>query len=157
VVFCFSFPDITFRFPKPALFLLTTGLLLPAGGQAFAAPDIAGTWKTPAGAVIEIARCGKEPCGRIVDFKAPRGYTVRSTPDVNNKDQSKRARKVLGLKVLWKLKPGADTWKGRVYDPRRGFSANATLRKKGRSNLEVKGCVRVVFNVCETETWRKVK
>lgn len=136
--------------------VLTTVLLLPAGLQAVAAPDITGTWRTPAGAVIEIAGCGKEPCGRIVDFKPPAGYTLQSTPDANNRDQSKRTRKVLGLTVLWRLKPQQSSWKGRVYDPRRGFSANAKVKRTGSSTLEVQGCVRVVFNVCEKETWRKV-
>ncbi|GAB4516422.1 MAG: hypothetical protein Tsb0019_15790 [Roseibium sp.] len=148
------------RFPFDLIVLktvaLATALLSSAGSLAVAAPDITGTWKTPAGAVIEIAGCGKEPCGRIVDFAPPPGYTVQSTPDANNRDQAKRKRKVLGLKVLWQLKPEKTGWKGRVYDPRRGFSANAILKKTGSSTLEVQGCVRVVFNVCEKETWRKV-
>ena len=137
--------------------LIAAALATPLTGAALAAPDINGTWKTPAGALIEIRSCGQVPCGRIVDFPPPKGYTLQSTPDLNNKDQSKRGRKILGLKVLWRLKPAADSWKGRVYDPRRGFSANATLRKKSANTLEVQGCVRVVFNVCEKETWRKVK
>lgn len=137
--------------------MIAAPLLTAATGSALAAPDIDGTWKTPAGAVIEIKACGQEPCGRIVDFPAPKGYTVQSTRDLNNKDESKRSRKILGLKVLWRLKPASNSWKGRVYDPRRGISANATVQRTGTSTLEVKGCVRVVFNVCEKETWRKVK
>lgn len=126
-------------------------------GQALAAPDINGVWKTPDGALVEIRACGKEPCGRIIDFPPPKGYTVQTTPDLNNRDTSKRNRKILGLKVLWRLKPASDSWKGRAYDPRRGFSANTTVRKRNANTLELKGCVRVVFNVCEQETWRKVK
>nr|WP_282449227.1 DUF2147 domain-containing protein [Roseibium sp. CAU 1639] len=147
------------RFSRASVFKATTLsslLVLAASGSAQAAPDINGTWKTPAGAVIQIKACGKEPCGRIVDFPAPKGYTVKTTPDLNNKDESKRGRKVLGLKVLWRLKPASNSWKGRVYDPRRGFSANATVQRTSASTLEVQGCVRVVFNVCEKETWRKV-
>ncbi|ASP36555.1 DUF2147 domain-containing protein [Labrenzia sp. VG12] len=137
--------------------LLAVPLLAAATANASAAPDINGTWKTPAGALVEIKACGNEPCGRIVDFPAPKGYTVQSTPDLNNKDESKRSRKILGLKVLWRLKPASNSWKGRAYDPRRGFSANATVRKTNANTLEVQGCVRVVFNVCEKETWRRVK
>ncbi|PVB60838.1 DUF2147 domain-containing protein [Labrenzia sp. 011] len=135
--------------------MIVSGLLF-AGGHASAAPDINGSWRTPAGAVIRITDCGKVPCGKIVDFKPPRGHTVQSTRDSNNKDASKRNRKVLGLKVLWRLKPESKSWSGRVYDPRRGFSANASVRRKSASELEVQGCVRVVFNVCEKEIWRKV-
>jgi len=151
--------SFTSRFNCRALsgaFILAAVLLPPFASPVQAAPDISGTWKTPAGAVIQIRACGKEPCGRIVDFPAPKGYTVKTTPDLNNKDESKRNRKVLGLKVLWQLKPASGNWKGRVYDPRRGFSANATVNRTSASTLEVQGCVRVVFNVCESEIWRKV-
>ncbi|MHA7773591.1 DUF2147 domain-containing protein [Roseibium sp. M-1] len=127
----------------------------PLSGAA-ASPDVTGNWLTPAGAVIEIAACGKEPCGRIVRFPPPKGYTMQSTPDLNNKDETKRNRKVLGLKVIWRMAPQPDGWTARVYDPRRGFSADATLRKTSAQSLEVRGCVRVVFNVCETETWQKM-
>jgi uncharacterized protein (DUF2147 family) len=140
-------------YSRACLFAL---LLSGAGGEALAAPDINGKWQTPAGAVIQIDKCGKVPCGKIVRFPAPKGYSMENTPDINNKDASKRKRKVLGLTVLWRLAPEKDGWKGRVYDPRRGFSANATVRRTNASALEVQGCVRVVFNVCEKETWRRV-
>lgn len=140
-------------FSRAGLFAL---LLAGASGQAAAAPDINGKWKTPAGAVIQIEKCGKVPCGKIVRFPAPKGHSMETTPDLNNKDESKRKRKVLGLTVLWRLAPQKDSWKGRVYDPRRGFSADATVRRKNASALEVQGCVRVVFNMCEKETWRRV-
>lgn len=141
---------------RRTLLAMLTGLFVTSTGAAHAAPDIAGKWRTPAGAVIQISECGNAPCGRIVQFKPPKGYTMKNTPDANNKDASKQKRNILGLKVLWRLKPASNSWKGRVYDPRRGFSANATVRKKGNSALEVQGCVRVVFNVCEKEVWRRV-
>jgi uncharacterized protein (DUF2147 family) len=142
---------------RRGLLVLLTGLIVTGVGPAFAAPDITGNWRTPAGAVIQISECGGAPCGKIVRFKPPKGYTMKTTPDANNKDASKKKRKVLGLKVLWRLKPGSNNWKGRVYDPRRGFSANATVRKKGNAALEIQGCVRVVFNVGEKEVWQRVR
>ncbi|QFT33068.1 DUF2147 domain-containing protein [Roseibium porphyridii] len=145
------------RFPCRAAFgIAIPVLLLLAAPPATAAPDISGNWKTPAGAIINISTCGSAPCGKIVRFTPPKGYTMKNTPDLKNRDASKRGRKILGLKVLWRMKSQSNAWKGRVYDPRRGFSANATIRKKGGSALEVQGCVRVVFNVCEKEVWRKV-
>ena len=81
---------------------------------------------------------------------------MKDVRDEKNQDQSKRNRQILGLTVLWRLKPDGNAWSGRVYDPRRGFSANATVRKAGSSTLEIKGCVRVVFNVCETEVWQRL-
>jgi len=159
--FFVQFHSSSFSRARGAANLIRTGFisssLLFAGGSALAAPDINGTWQTPEGAVIRIADCGKVPCGTIVRFTPPKGYTMETTPDVNNKDATKRNRKILGLKVLWRLKPESNAWTGRVYDPRRGFSANATVRKANAQALEVQGCVRVVFNVCEKEIWKKVK
>lgn len=140
-----------------ALAALFAAISLSGISETRAAPDINGKWRTPAGAVIQINTCGNAPCGKIVSFKPPKGYTMQNTPDANNRDAAKQSRKVLGLTVLWRLKPNGNSWKGRVYDPRRGFSANATVRKKSSSTLEIQGCVRVVFNVCEKEVWQKAR
>ncbi|MBS8259886.1 DUF2147 domain-containing protein [Roseibium polysiphoniae] len=120
-----------------------------------AAPDINGKWRTPDGATIEIAPCGAGPCGKIAAFSPPPGYSLQTTRDANNKDASKRSRKILRLTVLWRLKPKDERWVGRIYDPRRGFSAEATVTRKTRDTLNLKGCVRVLFKVCEEETWRR--
>ncbi|WP_289034105.1 DUF2147 domain-containing protein [uncultured Roseibium sp.] len=121
-----------------------------------AAPDINGKWRTPDGATIEIADCGAAPCGKIAAFSPPPGYSLQTTRDANNKDASKRSRRILGLTVLWRLKPKDERWVGRIYDPRRGFSAEATVTRKTRDTLNLKGCVRVLFKVCEEETWRRI-
>lgn len=127
-----------------------------AGTAQADAPRILGDWATPNGATIRIEPCGAAPCGKIVNFKPRPGRTVSNTRDELNRDQSKRYRKVLDLMVLWKLKPAGDSWKGRVYDPRRGFSVGVTLERKSQTGLLVTGCARVVFRICEKETWRRV-
>ncbi|WP_208997048.1 DUF2147 domain-containing protein [Roseibium denhamense] len=142
---------------KRSVFLCFLAALMGLTVPAAAAPDIAGEWKTPAGATIQVAPCGKTPCGTLVRFPPPPGKTMETTLDENNRDSSKRGRKVLGLKVLWRLQPDGNAWSGRVYDPRRGISANAKVRLKSPAQLEIKGCVRVVFNVCETEIWTRLK
>ncbi|MES0808090.1 DUF2147 domain-containing protein [Roseibium sp. SCPC15] len=129
--------------------------MLTVVASAQAAPDITGKWRTPDGAIVQISQCGSAPCGKIVKFTPPAGKSMATTVDANNKDATKRNRKILGLTVLWRMKPNGEAWLGRVYDPRRGFSANATVRKKGGTMLEIQGCVRVVFNVCENEIWQK--
>ena len=82
---------------------------------------------------------------------------MKSTPDLNNRDKSKRNRKVLGLKVLFRMKHSGNSLTGRVYDPRRGISAKATVTQSSASTLTVKGCVRVLFEMCEKETWRRAR
>ncbi|MEP3303273.1 MAG: DUF2147 domain-containing protein [Roseibium sp.] len=135
-----------------AVMALFLGLPMTPGS---AAPDINGKWRTPDGATIEITSCGSAPCGKIVAFSPPPGYSLHTTRDFNNKDQAKKSRKILGLTVLWRLKPKGERWVGRIYDPRRGFSAEATVTKKTRDTLNLEGCVRVLFKVCEEGTWRR--
>ncbi|ADZ71023.1 DUF2147 domain-containing protein [Polymorphum gilvum] len=132
-------------------------LVASAATPARAAPDIAGDWLTPEGAVVRIEACGGAPCGRLVRFRPPPGLTMETTRDANNRDASKRARKVLGLTVLWQLAPAGDIWRGRTYDPRRGFSAVATLTAADRGRLTVRGCVRVLVELCESETWTRLR
>lgn len=122
-----------------------------------ASPEFGGDWITPDGATVRIGPCGTNTCGRIIHFIPPPGETVASARDLNNKDTSKRNRKILGLAILYRLQPAGDGLKGRVYDPRRGFSANATVTRTSRDRLTVKGCVRVIFEMCEKEIWRKAR
>lgn len=135
------------------LFSLGLGLHAFAGGTP---PDLTGTWATPAKAKVQISRCGSAPCGKLLDFPPPPGQTIASTRDVNNRDASKQHRKLKGLTVLWRMQPNGNTWQGRAYDPRRGFSAKTTLRLISANRMEVKGCVRVLIQVCETETWTRI-
>lgn len=139
-----------------ALARLCVASLALIGAAHADAPQILGDWATPTGATIRIEPCGAAPCGKIVNFRPLPGHTVSNTRDELNRDRSKRHRKVLDLKVLWKLKPAGDSWKGRVYDPRRGFSVGVTLEQKSQTGLLVTGCARVIFKICEKETWRRV-
>ncbi|MTH95325.1 DUF2147 domain-containing protein [Roseibium sp. RKSG952] len=132
------------------------GLALMAASPAQSAPDISGKWRTKADAVVEISTCGSALCGKLVSFPAPKGETEATATDANNRDASKRNRKLLGLKILWQLKPDGDAWSGRIYDPRRGFSAAATVTTPRAGQLNIKGCVKAVVNVCKNEVWTKV-
>lgn len=144
---------------RPGLLLagaiVSTALLSAMPAQAQDA--FHGDWKTPAGATVRIERCGSSHCGRLIRFRPPPGYTMQNTLDTENRDASKRGRKVLGLNILYRLKPAGDTLKGRAYDPRRGISANATVSIASANTLTVKGCLRVVVQLCENETWRRVR
>ncbi|WP_073013736.1 DUF2147 domain-containing protein [Roseibium suaedae] len=141
----------------PGLALAASLAASLAGTQAASAADILGHWKTPAGAVVHITSCGKTLCGKLTDFTPLPGYTRESATDVNHKDVSKRGRKLLGLEVVWGVTKSGQTWAGRVYDPRRGFSAPATLKLTSQNSMNVKGCVKMVFNICEDETWQRLR
>lgn len=135
--------------------LVSTSVISPS--LAGPAAALTGDWRTPAGATVRIEPCGPAPCGRLIDFKPLPGRTLQSQRDERNRDRAKRTRKVLGLTVLWRVERNNEGWRARVYDPRRGFGANATLTLDRPGRLKVKGCVKVLFRVCEQEVWRRVR
>ena len=119
---------------------------------ALAADPVQGRWITEEkDAVITIAPCGAKLCGRITKFLVapPQGLDQR---DVNNKDASKRSRKLLGMPVLTGFVEDGDEWRGTIYDPKSGKTYRSILQRKGSNQLTVKGCL---GPFCQTQTWRK--
>ena len=119
---------------------------------ALAADPVQGRWVTEEkDAVITIAPCGAKLCGRISKFLVapPQGLDQR---DVNNKDASKRSRKLLGMPVLSGFVEDGDEWRGTIYDPKSGKTYRSILQRKGSNQLTVKGCL---GPFCQTQTWRK--
>ena len=119
---------------------------------ALAADPVQGRWVTEEkDAVITIGPCGAKLCGRISKFLVapPQGLDQR---DVNNKDASKRSRKLLGMPVLTGFVEDGDEWRGTIYDPKSGKTYRSILQRRGSNLLTVKGCI---GPFCQTQTWRK--
>ncbi|MBX7494847.1 DUF2147 domain-containing protein [Qipengyuania sp. 6B39] len=132
--------------------LVALALALLAAAPASAAEPVQGRWITAEkDAVIAIAPCGAKLCGRIDKFLVPppQGLDQR---DVNNKDASKRSRKLLGMPVLSGFTEDKDQWRGTIYDPKSGKTYRSIIKRKGASMLEVKGCI---GPFCQTQVWRK--
>ena len=130
--------------------LAAVALAVPAGASA---TDIMGVWATGSeGGRVEIYRCGKALCGKIVDAKR-----LRANPDlrdVRNSDPKLRQRKLKGLVVLQGFLGGPREWKGGpVYDPESGDGAGrGQLKLLANGTLELKGCVAVF---CRTKIWTR--
>jgi uncharacterized protein (DUF2147 family) len=134
---------------------LALALLLAAPPSAdAAAPSVAGRWLTDDGkAIVEIAACGKQMCGRIARV-LDTGPDVPAN-DVNNPDPRRRARPLVGLPILWGFDRGKTAWEGgRAYDPKTGSSYDARLRLNADGSLRVTGCVLVV---CRSKTWTRAR
>lgn len=127
-------------------------LLLAPLSAATAAPAVAGRWLTDDGsAVVEIAACGQQMCGRIAQVLA----TGVPRTDVNNPDRARRARPLVGLLILWGFDAGAAAWEdGTAYDPKTGNSYDASLRLNPDGSLRVTGCVLVV---CRSKRWTRAR
>jgi uncharacterized protein (DUF2147 family) len=128
-------------------------VLAPLAASA-AAPSVAGQWRTEDGsAVVEIAPCGQQMCGRIARVLAT-GQNVPQT-DVNNSDPRRRTRPLVGLQILSGFNAGAKAWEGgRAYDPKSGRSYNASLRLNADGSLRVTGCVLIV---CQSVRWTRAR
>jgi uncharacterized protein (DUF2147 family) len=134
-----------------AVMLVALGTAAPALSQE---ASILGRWRTPAeGGVVDIQRCGRTLCGRLVDA-AP----LRRDPDqkdVRNRDATLRDRPLRGLAVLQNITGGPTVWQaGPLYDPNSGQgAARGTLTLVDETRLAVRGCVARLF--CRTQTWRR--
>ena len=134
-----------------ALALTLPALALAAGAAAAPAP-VTGHWLTEGGkAVVEIAPCGQQLCGRIVRIVKP--TPGRPQTDVQNPDASLRNRPLVGTNILSGFTPGSDRWKGRIYDPESGKTYRSELIGGGNS-LQVKGCIAFF---CQTQNWTRAR
>lgn len=134
--------------------LLAGMLLLAPLSAATAAPSIEGLWLTDdRSAVVEIAPCGQQMCGRIARVLAS-GPDVPRT-DVNNGNARLRSRPLVGLLILSGFDASASAWKdGEAYDPKSGNSYDASLRLNGDGTLRVTGCV---LFVCRSVRWTRTR
>lgn len=127
-------------------------LALLTANPLVAAEPVTGRWVTAEkDAVIAIAPCGAKLCGRIAQFLVPppQGLDQR---DINNRDATKRSRKLLGMAVLSGFSEDADLWRGQIYDPKSGKTYRSIIRRKSATVLEVKGCI---GPFCQTQVWRR--
>jgi uncharacterized protein (DUF2147 family) len=114
--------------------------------------SIAGRWTTQSkDAIIEIAPCGVNMCGRIIRFLVP-PPNGNDQKDVNNSNPKLRERKLLGMPVLQSLSPQGKEWKGTIYDPRSGKSYRSVVFLTKKGTLSVKGCL---GPICSGESWSK--
>ncbi|TMM48394.1 DUF2147 domain-containing protein [Qipengyuania marisflavi] len=134
------------------LAITAAAALLVAVQPLLAVQPITGRWVTQSrDAVVEIAPCGVKLCGRIAKFLvAPPGGADQR--DVNNSDAGKRSRKLMGMAILTGFTADGDVWRGQIYDPKSGKTYRSILRRKGASQLEVKGCL---GPFCQTQKWQR--
>ena len=112
------------------------------------ARGLEGHWRNPKGSVtVRVTSCGANAyCATVVDAseKAKAGARRGGTP------------RLIGTQILTDLKPtGADTYKGRAFEPKRNVRAPATVRVVGPNTISVKGCV-LSGIICKSQRWTRV-
>jgi len=118
--------------------------------------DPTGMWITEGGkARVRIARCGEAFCGTIVSLREPNDpATGKPKLDKFNKNESQRARPVVGIALMTGMKPkGSDEWQGALYNPEDGSTYTGIITSEG-STLKLRGCV-LGGLICKSETWTR--
>ena len=131
-----------------AAFGLSAALAVPALADI---ADPAGEWRTGDGsATVKISKCGGNYCG----FVATASNAGR---DERNPDPKKRARSVIGIQILFAMKPtGPDLWDGSIYNAEDGLTYGAKMTVKSGQTLQIQGCV-PNGGACGNETWSRVR
>ena len=135
----------------PALFAASA--VLASAGAAQAA-DVTGLWATDSdNGRVQIYRCGKAICGKLIDADQIRANPEQT--DGYNKNKAQRSRKVKGLVLFSGYKGGPTEWKGgSIYDPKSGDTGRTgKILLKSDNALEVKGCL---GPICRTKHWKRV-
>jgi uncharacterized protein (DUF2147 family) len=125
-----------------------------------AAGDPGGKWLTKDGtATVNIAHCGEALCGTIVALKEPNDpKTGKPKVDSENPDAAKRGRPIIGVQIVFDMKPSAtpDKWDGQVYNAEDGKTYTGSITLTSATALELKGCA-LAGLVCKSQTWTKTK
>lgn len=135
-----------------------SALILAAllGGAPVVADTVVGRWRTGThDAIIEIARCGRSICGRLLTSDLLRREP--GTRDSKNAEPALRARPLQGLQMLGDFTPAAGgVWEnGHVYDPEDGRTYSGRITPLGADRIKLRGCV--FFPLCKTQTWTRVR
>jgi uncharacterized protein (DUF2147 family) len=124
------------------LTLATAGVLAQTAG-------IAGYWRTPSGAVISIAACGRTLCLTIAALSRGR----HPATDIHDPDPRLRGRPLCGLRIGAGFTPidARQASGGHLYDPKSGRTYSGSMRLAGNT-LRLRGYIGLpIFG--RTETW----
>jgi uncharacterized protein (DUF2147 family) len=128
-----------------AALLLSTTTVLGAGTD-----DILGIWKTELDeSKVEVYRCGKKICGKIVWLKRPvytdgsDGQVGTAIIDQKNPDPARRNLPLIGLQILQGFSEEDNTtWVGgSCYDPKSGKSYQGKILLTAPGRLELRGFI----------------
>ncbi len=134
------------------LLLIAAAALTMAAVSAFAqTPTTCGYWRTPSGAIVRIAPCGRKLCVEIAEVS--RGH--HPLTDVRNPDPALRSRPLCGLRIGTGFLPTDPRHAsgGHLYDPKNGRTYSGQMTAEG-SFLHLRGYLGLpIFG--RTETWSR--
>jgi uncharacterized protein (DUF2147 family) len=118
-----------------------------------ATPNPVGRWRTQMhGALVDVRMCADQvPCAFLAWVDPAKAGGV--TKDLQNPDPSLRSRPLVGVPILWGLRPSGNGWKGgRVYNPETGQIFRSSMQPLSADKLRVTGCW---GPLCRSEIWTR--
>jgi len=133
---------------KMSSILAAVALSLAAVTPSLAANTPAGDWVVEDhSAVVRISKCGNAFCGFVAKGQPGKDY--------RNPDPKKRNRSVIGIQVMFSMKPsGPNSWSGETYNADDGQIYNGKVTLTGPDSLQIEGCV-PGGGVCGSQTWSR--
>ena len=138
----------------PALGLFAAAVFAFSTASQASAADPSGIWaKDDGSAKMEVKKCGRGICSKIVWLKDPTDLRGQPLRDARNEDTSMRNRPIIGLSLFSNMTATeANTWVGNVYNPEEGkIYADVKVTLASRRQIVLKGCKAWVL--CREKVW----
>lgn len=118
--------------------------------------DPSGLWREKDGGTVRVSRCGSGYCAFIASVTpATDPATGKPRTDSKNADSAKRNRPLVGVQVLFAMKPsGEKRWSGRLYDSDRGQMFSGHLVEVDASTIRIEGCA---MGMCGGEALSRIR
>jgi len=134
-------------------------LFLAAGVPSYAsAADPSGIWaKDDGSAKMEVKKCGRGICSKIVWLRNPNDSRGRPLHDARNENTSMRDRPIIGLALFSNMVAiDSSTWQGSVYNPEEGkIYTDVKVTFASRNQIVLKGCK--AWLLCGEKYWTRSK
>jgi uncharacterized protein (DUF2147 family) len=142
----------------PALGALAA-VFMAAGVPSYAsAADPSGIWaKDDGSAKMEVKKCGRSLCSKIVWLKDPNDSHGKPLHDARNENPSMRDRPIIGLPLFSNMvATETNTWVGNVYNPEEGkIYTDVKVTLASRDQIVLRGCK--AWLLCGEKMWMRSK
>ncbi len=142
----------------PALGALAA-IFVAAGVPSYAsAADPSGIWaKDDGSAKMEVKKCGRGICSKIVWLRSPEDSRGRPLRDARNENASMRDRPIMGLPLFVNMVAiDSNAWQGSVYNPEEGkIYTDVKVTLVSRNQIVLKGCK--AWLLCGEKVWTRSK
>jgi uncharacterized protein (DUF2147 family) len=142
----------------PALGALAA-IFMAAGVPSYAsAADPSGIWaKEDGSAKMEVKKCGRGICSKIVWLRSPEDSRGRPLRDARNENASMRDRPIMGLPLFVNMVAiDSNAWQGSVYNPEEGkIYTDVKVTLVSRNQIVLKGCK--AWLLCGEKVWTRSK